>query len=505
MVAGGAITRSTASIEPHPEVRGAKEASASPRAAPGGGWHDLGGAVRAGRHDLGGASASTVWELPPDAALASPPCRAAAEVGAALAAARSLVPATPRSSRPPSQPFAGRLPWEVASQAAAAVGWGVGGSPPARQGCGAPSTGSATPAYMLCEGLADLAHGAHVPPPVAPQSSTPDHRGGQRGGEAARPLPGEWLGPPLPREAAGRVAGEAHTAHAAQAAHAAHVAHAAAAQHASAAIAEARAIELRAALDAMEAAVISAHGAAGAGATLGSSPRAAAAGGAGGGAVDGEAVAHQLVRLRRRAALCSELVVRQRLLAHALHTDGGGGGGGSDGDGGGQVRAATAEERATAVVQIEAELAAWERLALPLPPPRWAEPAAAGRLPLAQEPTAAAVPLAAAAAAAAVAAARVAPSAREAAAAAVAAADAVMASSPARAAPMTTAAASSVGTAAAAAGVISQMRAEQQGKRAVLAVPQLASWPPGTHGFGPWLLHALKRRASAAQTPVGGL
>ena len=176
----------------------------------------------------------------------------------------------------------------------------------------------------------------------------------------------------------------------------------------------------------------------------------------------GEAVAYQLARLRRRAALCSELAMRQRLLAHALHTDGSGGGsGGSGGDGGGQVRAVTAEERATAVVQIEAELAAWERLALPLPPPRWAEPTAASRSPLAHEPTAAAVPLAAAAAATA----GMAPSAREAAAAAVAAADAAMASSPARAAPVTTAAASSAGTAAAAAGVISQMRVEQQGQK----------------------------------------
>ena len=34
-------------------------------------------------------------------------------------------------------------------------------------------------------------------------------------------------------------------------------------------------------------------------------------------------------------------------------------------------------------------------------------------------------------------------------------------------------------------------------------MPQLASRPPGTHGFGPWLLHAFKRHAYAAQTPVG--
>jgi len=39
MVAGGVITRSTASIEPHPEARGAKEASAvRPRAAAGTIW-----------------------------------------------------------------------------------------------------------------------------------------------------------------------------------------------------------------------------------------------------------------------------------------------------------------------------------------------------------------------------------------------------------------------------------------------------------------------------------
>ena len=458
MVSGGAITRSTASTEPHPEVRGAKEASASPRAAPGGGRHDLCGEVGAGRHDLGGASASAVRELPAAAALVSPPCRAAAEVGDALAAAGSIIPATPSPSRPPSQLFAGRLPWETAPQATA-VGHGR------CRTTGREETGEAE-------------RGAHAPPPVAPQSSAPDDRGGQRGGEAARQLPGEWLGPPLPREP--------------------HAAHAAAAQHASAAVAEARAIELRAALDAMEAAVISAHGATGAGATLGSSPRAAAAGGAGGGAVGGEAVAHQLARLRRRAALCSELAMRQRLLAHALHTDGGAGGGG--GGGGGQGRAVTAEERATAVVQIEAELAAWERLALPHPPPRWAEP------PLAQEPTAAAVLLAAAAGAAAGAgagAAGVAPSAREAAAAAGAAADAAMVSSPARVAPVAIAAASSAGTAAAAAGVISQMRVEQQVQKRRIGGATACFRPPGTLGFGPWLLHAFKRHALAAQTPVG--
>ena len=456
MVAGGAITRSTPSIEPPPEARRAKQASGSPRAPQ---QSPRGAPPRAapgsGPHELGGASASAVRELPPDAALSSPSCRAAAEVGDALAGGGSLVPATPSPSRPPSQLCAG-LQWEAptreaasqptasqptASQPTAVLGRGAGGAPPARQGSGTPSTGSATPAHLLRDEW--LARGAHARPPVAPHSSAPEHRSGQRGGEAARQLPGGWLGPPLSREAAGSAASEAHIVHAARAA---------AAQHASAAIAEARAIELRAALDAIEAALVSAHGAAGAGATLGSSPPAAAAGGAGGaggGAVDGEAVAHQLARLRRRAALCSELAMRQRLLAHALHTDGGAG---SGGDGGGQARAATAEERAAAVVQIEAELAAWERLALPLPPPRWAEPTATGRPPLAQEPTAAAAPLASA-------------SAVSASATAAAATDAAMASSPARAAPVTTAAASSAGTAAAAAGVISQMRVEQQGQQ----------------------------------------
>ena len=182
--------------------------------------------------------------------------------------------------------------------------------------------------------------------------------------------------------------------------------------------------------------------------------------------------------------------MRQRLLAHALHTDGGAGGGG---DGGGQARAATAEERAAAVVQIEAELAAWERLALPLPPPRWAEPTATGRPPLAQEPTAAAAPLASAASAS---------SAAASAAAASAAADAAMASSPARAAPVATAPASSAGTAAAAADVISQMRVEQRGQGAVLG-GATAPRPPGMHGSGPWLLHAFTRRTFAAQAPVG--
>ena len=36
------------------------------------------------------------------------------------------------------------------------------------------------------EGLAGLARGAHARPPVAPHSSAPEHRSGQRGGEAAR-------------------------------------------------------------------------------------------------------------------------------------------------------------------------------------------------------------------------------------------------------------------------------------------------------------------------------
>ena len=268
----------------------------------------------------------------------------------ASASPRSTAPRTPRQDGEPTPsraaPFSGRKPGDAAALAAS-----VDGSPPSVT----PTASAAHPPPTLREGLASLSRAA----PLAPRGSQPFSGAAGEGGSDGVMVVVDDAG-----DSGGFGDGSVERGNAPLGSLGA------AAQHAYATIAETRAAELHAALDVMEAALASERD--GGGDVAGGV--AEVDGGADG--ADG-VLAHELARLRRRAALCSELAVRQRLLADALRTDSGSGGSGGGGGGGGsrggsRMDGATAAERALAVGQIEAEIEAWERLAKPAaasPPP----------------------------------------------------------------------------------------------------------------------------------------